>query len=82
MINRLTKKKEFEWFKNNMCLESLNIDNLSYDELASKLSLIESSFNKDKYNNFINKFLRDKIDNKNLFDSKAQLIINEIIHHQ
>ncbi len=81
MISRFTKKVEIEWFKDNMSLESLNIDNFNTQKLAFKLSSIESNFDKNRYDTFVNKFLRDRANGEKKDLSKTQLIIDEIIHH-
>ena len=81
MIDRLTKKKELDWFKDNMNLKTLNIDKFSDQEIISKLSVIGSDFNKNVYDSFIHKFLREKNNNSEQVESKAQLIIDKIINH-
>ena len=81
MIDRLTKKKELDWFKDNMNLKTLNIDKFNNQEIISKLSVIESNFNKNRYDNFIHKFLREKNNNSEHVEFKAQLIIDKIINH-
>ena len=64
-----------------MNLKTLNIDKFNNQEIISKLSVIESDFNKNRYDNFINKFLREKNNNSEHVEFKAQLIIDKIINH-
>ena len=57
MINRLTKKKEIDWFVEKMNLQSLNIDKFDNDVIKSKINFINVKFKKNYYEKFINEFI-------------------------
>ncbi len=77
MINRLTKKKEIEWFKDIMKLKSINIDNFNNEEISSKIIFYQKNgFNKDNYNYFISEFIKDGEEDET--HSISKIIIDKI----
>ncbi len=83
MMDRLTKKKEIEWFKKKMPLETLNIDSFNNEELKKQISSIELNFLKSKYDNFISEFITNRTINEDEDEKfKSSLIIDEIKHYQ
>tara|TARA_B100001057_G_scaffold309601_1_gene309595 strand:- start:384 stop:1583 length:1200 start_codon:yes stop_codon:yes gene_type:complete len=77
MINRFTKKKEIEWFKDIMKLKSINIDNFNNEEISSKIIFYQKNgFNKDNYNYFISEFIKDGEEDET--HSISKIIIDKI----
>ena len=83
MINRLTKKKEIDWFVEKMNLQSLNIDKFDNDVIKSKINFFKVKFKKNYYEKFINEFIIDYDAKKQMTsNSMPELIIEEICKYQ
>ncbi len=83
MINRLTKKKEINWFIEKMNLQSLNIDKFDNDEIKSKIDFINMNLKKNYYEKFINEFIIDHhVKKQTTSNSMPELIIEEICKYQ
>ena len=83
MINRLTKKKEINWFIEKMNLLSLNIDKFDNYEIKSKIDFININMKENYYEKFINEFIIDHDAKKQIAsNSVPDLIIEEICKYQ
>ena len=83
MINRLTKKKEINWFIEKMNLQSLNIDKFDNYEIKSKIDFININMKENYYEKFINEFIIDHDAKKQIAsNSVPDLIIEEICKYR
>ena len=83
MINRLTKKKEINWFIEKMNLQSLNIDKFDNYEIKSKIDFININMKENYYEKFIKEFIIDHDVKKQIAsNSVPDLIIEEICKYR